>query len=437
MQIIRERIDELLWQDRLTRYGAPGRVAAGVLRYVFAVGRDFFSGQLTLRAMSLVYTTLLSIVPLLAFSFALLKGFGVHQQYESQLRTLLEPLGDASSVIIEYLLGMVENVNGSVLGGIGLAFFIYTAVSMVQKVEESFNYVWYVDKPRSFARRFVEYLFVLSVGPVAVFIALGMLTSLQSEAAVQYLLNNDVIGPLFHVTSRLTPYLMIIGVFTFMYWFVPNTQVTFRAAAVGGIAGGFLWATISLVFAAFIANSVRTEAVYAGFAIAIVTLIWLYLNWLILLIGSQLAFYIQNPAYLRQGRRDPRLSNAMRERLALNIMFLIGRVFREDGKSIDIAGLSDALKIPSLTIAPVLAGLEQGRLVTLTEDELLQPGRDLARITLREILDTVRAHGETGAVRKPRWAREIEAIGGELDTAIAGAIGDRTLADLLDADKSA
>ena len=161
-------VERIVWGDALARYGLPGRVASTILRYLYAVLRDILSGQLTLRSMSLVYTTLLSVVPLLAFSFSVLKGLGVHRGLEQRLYTILEPLGDKGVEIADRLMMLVNNVNGSVLGGIGLAFFIYTAISMVQKIEESFNYVWYVTKARSFARRFTEYMLVLLVGPVLI-----------------------------------------------------------------------------------------------------------------------------------------------------------------------------------------------------------------------------------------------------------------------------
>ena len=150
-------IDALVWGDLLQQYGLPGRIVNSVLRNAYAVLRDIFSGQLTLRAMSLVYTTLLSVVPLIAFSFSVLKGLGVHKELEAKLYTILEPLGDKGVEITDQVMHLVHSVNGSVLGSIGLAFFIYTAITMVQKIEEAFNYVWYVTKPRSFAKRFSEY----------------------------------------------------------------------------------------------------------------------------------------------------------------------------------------------------------------------------------------------------------------------------------------
>lgn len=427
-----EQLNALVWGDTLERQGLPGRIVTTILRYVYAVLRDVIVGQLTLRAMSLVYTTLLSIVPLIAFSFSILKGLGIHRQLEKQLYVVLEPLGEQGVKITDNVMALVNNVNGSVLGSISLAFFLYTAISMVQKVEESFNYVWYVSKPRNFARRFTEYVLVLLIGPVVIVIALGMLTSLQNESVVQYLLSNDLVGPLFVATSKLTPYLLITGVFAFLYMFMPNTRVRLTSALVGGLAGGVLWATIGVIFTTFIASSARTQAVYASFAIAIITLIWLYLNWLVLLIGAQLAFYYQNPAYLRIGRREPRLSTSMRERLALNIMLLVGAAHRHPEVSLTLRSLSDALQIPSLTLAPIIAGLENNGLLTVDEQDKLLPGREMARIRLGEVLDVVRNQGETGSLQAPNWAATIVTLGGQLDEAVFDTVGEQTLSDLLD-----
>lgn len=426
------QIEKLVWGDLLDKYGLPGRILTTVLRYFYAVLRDIVSGQLTLRSMSLVYTTLLSIVPLIAFSFSVLKGLGVHKELEKRLYTILEPLGVKGAEITDQLMTLVNNVNGSVLGGIGLAFFVYTAISMVQKIEESFNYVWYVTKPRSFARRFTEYMLVLLIGPVIIVIALGMITSLQNDSIVQTLVDNDVLGPVFVATSKLTPYVLVTGVFTFLYMYMPNTQVRFRSALVGGVAGGFLWATVGVIFAAFLANSAQAQAIYASFAIAITTLIWLYLNWLILLIGAQLAFYYQNPAYLRIGRREPRLSNAMRERLALNVMLIVGDAFRNPDKSVDLPTLSKRLRIPTITVAPIIHALENKALLTTNEREILQPGREMSRILLTDIVNVVRVDGETGSYRDPKWSSLIETLGHSVDTAVESTLSDRTLSDMLD-----
>ncbi len=425
-------IDKFVWGERLQKYGVAGRIAMSTLRHAYAVLRDIFSGQLTLRAMSLVYTTLLSVVPLIAVSFWGLKAFGVDEYVEPYLYDFLEPLGPKGAEWFDSVMTLVNNVNSNVLGGVGALFFIYTAISMVQKIEDAFNYVWYVTKPRSFSTRLVEYSTVLIVGAIAVGLGIKALAELTKEQLVVTIQESAALAPVFTFTDRLMPYAITVGIFTFLYKFMPNTRVKLKSALVGGLAGGFLWATTAMVFASFIATSTNRQAIYAGFAVAISGLIWLYLNWLILLIGAQIAFYFQNPAYLRIGRREPRLSNEMRERVALNIMFLVGREFRNPVLGVNLRSLSRTLRIPSITIAPIAAGLESCGLITTNESENVLPGREMARIKLSEILAVVREHGETGSHRDPKWDDTIEALGKRLDEAVASTLSEQTLADLLD-----
>ena len=302
----------------------------------------------------------------------------------------------------------------------------------MQKIEESFNYVWHVAKRMNFARRLVEYLVVLTIGPVLMVIALGMIASLKSNTIIQILLSFEFLGPIIIATSKLTPYLLITSVFTFLYMYMPNTRVHFRSALVGGLAAGFAWASVGVIFATFVVFSSRTQLIYSAVAVSITTLIWLYMNWLILLIGAQLAFYHQNPAYLRIGRREPRLSNSMRERLALNVMFLVGSAFRKGTNNETVRSLAHHMKMPSVTLTPIIAGLESESLVTTTETENLIPGREISRIRLTDILAVVREHGETGSYRDPKWEKAILNLGNEIDISVANAVADQTLSDLLD-----
>ncbi|MEL7185134.1 MAG: YihY/virulence factor BrkB family protein [Pseudomonadota bacterium] len=429
---IRSWVDALVWGDTLAQYGIVGRFLTGVLRNLYAVMRDIFSGQLTLRAMSLVYTTLLSIVPLIAVSFSGLKAFGVDKYVEPYLYDFVEPLGPAGANFADQVMSLVGNVNSNVLGGIGALFFIYTAISMVQKIEESFNYVWYVTKPRSFATRLIEYSTVLIVGAIAVGLGIKALAELAKEQLVVSIQEVEVFAPVFTITDRLMPYAITVAIFTFLYRYMPNTTVRIKSALVGGLAGGFLWTSTAIIFGSVIATSTNRQAIYAGFAVAISGLIWLYLNWLILLIGSQIAFYYQNPAYLRIGRRDPRLSNEMRERIALNVMFLVGREHRDPDDGINLQGIGRAVRIPTITLEPIVENLEANGLITTDENENILPGREMSRITLDDILATVRRDGETGSHRQPRWHSVIKELGKSLDEAVAAKLGDRTLADLLD-----
>src|SRR5215471_179259 len=143
-------------------------------RLAIVLFRDFWSGGLTLWTMSLVYTTLLSMVPLLALSFSVLKAFGVHSRIEPMLQDLLAPLGEQGHEITGRLVEFIDHMNVGVLGSVGLALLIYTVVSLMEKIEGSFNSIWHVTQLRSLGERFSRYLSVLMVGPILIFSAIGI-----------------------------------------------------------------------------------------------------------------------------------------------------------------------------------------------------------------------------------------------------------------------
>jgi len=204
-------------------------------RSLYALIRDFIGGQLTLHAMSLVYTTLLSIVPLLALSFSVLKALGVHQKMEPFLYQFFQPLGPDGMEMAERILGFVDNMKVGVLGSVGLAVLVYTVVSLVQKIERSFNMIWRVPEMRSLAQRFSNYLSVIMVGPLLMVSAIGISATIFSSSFVQTLIEIEPFGSVILLVSRFTPFFLVVGAFTFVYVFIPNTRVKVRYAFIAGL----------------------------------------------------------------------------------------------------------------------------------------------------------------------------------------------------------
>jgi membrane protein len=411
--------------------GPPWGPVLRVVRYPAALIRDWLHGEISVRAMSLAYTTLLSIVPLMVFSISILKGLGARGDLKFILDHFFAPLGASSTQLTESVMQFVKNMRGDLLGSIGLAFLVYTVVTTIQKVETSFNFLWRVDRPRSFARRFTEYLSVMVLGPILLAVALGLLASAERSPFAEWL---DGIKPLAWIlggTGKVLPYLIVTVIFTFMYVFIPNTKVGLRAALIGGIASGVMWALVGKAFTALIVYSSALVAVYTGFAIVLTTLIWVYLSWLILLIGAQLAFYLQFPQYLRHGQASFELTGRDREQVALSVMYLIGRDYAGGKTSWTANALAAELDIPSIALAPVLHSLEDNRLILATENEQFVPGRDIAAIQLTEIFEVVRA------LHSGRLAIEIRSIGpavallNEVESAMVNPLKSRSLNDFI------
>jgi membrane protein len=402
-----------------------------LLRYPAALTRDWLTGEIDVRAMSLAYTTLLSLVPLLVFSISILKGLGARTDLRYILHQFLRPMGGAANELTESIMQFVTNMRGDVLGSIGLGFLVYTVIATIHKVEASFNFVWRVQRPRSFARRFTEYLSVMILGPILLAVFVGLLGTAEHSPFAQWL---DDIPPLAWVTSalgELMPYVIVTIAFTFMYAFVPNTRVMLRAALIGGVTAGVIWALVGKLFATFILYSSHMMAVYTGFAIVLTTLIWVYLSWLILLIGAQLAFYVQFPHYLRHGQEPVELTGSAREQAGLAVMYLIGRDYATGKTYWTATGLAAELDIPSTALAPVLACLERGGLLVATGKEQLLPARDLAGIELVTVIDAVRSRHTGRLMIDMRSVASASRVMGEVEAAIHEQLGGQSVKDLI------
>ncbi len=437
MERLTQRIDAWLWPETLPT-PALERVPRIIGRYAFGLFRELASGELKLRAMSLVYTTMLAVVPLLALTFSVLKGFGFHRRMEPLLLSLLMPLGPRAEELTASIISFVDNISGSTLAGVGLGLLLYSALSMAQKFEDSFNFVWRVDRPRSFGRRFSEYLSVLLVGPLVMMIAMGMTATVASTAVVEYLQRAEPLGSLIVLLTQSMPYLLVIGAFSFLYAFIPNTSVRIRSALYGGLLAGGSWAVIGKLFAQFVAGASRTEAIYAGFAIVIVAMLWLYISWLILLLGAQFTFYHQNPEHLRYGRRTPPVSNQLRERLAMSIMLLVGTDFDQPGHGWRVPSLAAKIGVQRHYVQPVVDALMDAGLLTETTEQRLIPSRALRRINLADILDTVRGSVADARGAAPvSWDATVDDLCRRIDTSIANTVAEKSLADLVAEDEDA
>jgi membrane protein len=428
-------VAKLIWEPNVASMPPWKAHVMRTLRLVVAVVQDLAAGQLTLRAMSLVYTTLLSLVPLLAVSFSVLKGFGVHNQIEPLLANVLAPLGPRGAEITEQIVGFVDNMSVGILGSVGLGMLLYTVLSLIHKIEHSFNFIWHATQTRTALQRFSNYLSVVMIGPVLMFSAVGITVSVMNTAVIQSLAAIEPFGTAINWATRLVPYLLIIGAFTFVYAFVPNTRVQLSSALVGAIAAGVCWQAAGWGFAAFIASSTRYTAIYKGFAILVMFMIWLYISWLVLLVGASIAFYHQYPERVVPDRTALRLSSRLKEKLALLVMLAIGRDHYEQRRRWTLQDLARRCGLPQDALAPVVDALERHGLLTQTaaDPPVYVPQRALETIQLADVLDAVRAEGETPFLEPERLPREanVDDLVRTVDGAIRFSLANRTLRELV------
>ena len=424
-----------LWRIDTDSLDAGKSMLVNFVRLIYITLREYTQNELALRAMSLVYTTLLSIVPLLAFCISILKAFGVvDNQLEPFLANFLEPLGEKGVEISNKILEFIGKINFGVLGVAGLIMLIYTSVSVIKKIEDSLNVIWKVQKGRSFARRFSDYITTLLLGPVLMFAALGLSATLSSNTVVSKLLAIEPVGTIVFIIGKIIPFVIVFLVFTFIYVIIPNTKVNFKAAAIGGAIAAVAWHITSWIFTFSVASSTKYAAIYSSLAVLIIFMIWLYLNWLIMLVGAQITFCVQNLKFLTVKKEVFNLSTKLREKLSLMIMYLIGYNFYNDLHRWTLHSMTDFLRLPQEPVEEAVSELENHKLLIETGDEppFLVPSRALDKITLKEILDATRTNYETDMIEKKYFSMpEVDTITSSVDNAITDALGQMSLKDII------
>ncbi|HEX7233091.1 MAG TPA: YhjD/YihY/BrkB family envelope integrity protein [Candidatus Binatia bacterium] len=377
--------------SELTRYK---RWLHASLRIGAMVVRDFVQNLVKLQAMALAFKTLLSLAPLLAVVFSLLKAFGVHNRMEPALAQALAPLGEKGQEITQHLIGFVDKMSASALGSVGLITLFITVLSLMSTIEDAFNHIWRVKSPRKLARRFSDYLSAILVGPVLVFAAVTITATLQNNAIVHALASLQAFGAVILFLLRLIPYITLWGAFTFVYIFIPNTRVRLRSALVGGLVAALLWQTVGWGFAVFVASSTRYYVIYSSFAILLLFLLWLHVGWMIVLLGAQVAYSHQYVHFYQREHDLVAQSPAGREKLALQLLVLIGRNFHLGLDPMNVLELSNRLRLPAGIVKEILQLLTEAKLLMpLADEDSFVLARDPQTISIKEILDSVRNGG--------------------------------------------
>ena len=430
IQQMRSQVVDHVLEQEIDELGRWQRVIHSSLKIGVMVAQDFFQHLVRLQALALSFKTLLSLAPLLAVIFSLLKGFGVHNRMEPALAEALDPLGDKGREITANLIGFVDKMSAGALGSIGLVALFITVLSLMGTIEEAFNHIWRVKSPRPLARRFSDYLSAILVGPVLVFAAVTMTATLQNHAVVRSLLSLQALGQIILALLKFLPYLTLWGAFSFVYMFIPNTRVKLQSALIGGLVAALLWQTAGWGFAAFVASSTQYYAIYSSFAILLLFLFWLHLGWIIVLLGAEVAYAHQHIHFFQGDRQLLAESPAGREKLALHALLFVGRNFYHGIDPMTVTELAAQLQMPAGLVKEFMEMFAQIRLVLPVADgETFVLGRDPETISIKEILDCVRYSGKKIKAANVRDIAddEINVLLQDIDDSISKALAGKSL----------
>ena len=407
-----------------------GSLPARLIRVGHLLFRGYADDDLTIHASSLTFVTLTSLVPILAVGFALVKGFGFGADQLAtveQMEWFLQMPAQWQE-FVQKILDIVNTTNFAALGWIGLAFFVLTAVLLLANVEKSFNRVWGVDKNRSLLRQIANYTSVLVLVPVLI----GLVGALKAQVAInRTVLDVDVNA----WAQNLASFGILWLVIGFLYVFVPNTRVRLRSALVSSLLTTVVFLGWMQMFTVMQTGVVNYNRIYGAFAAVPVFMLWMYVTWVILLLGAEFTFALQNSdTYQLESAAD---TASMRSRILVALMVLrrAGRAMAGEREMFDAAAFARQVKAPIRLINSVVATLaKRGYLAQVASRDagyVLMRAPETIRIRdlVAELMHEGGGHAEIeGVLMLDAPLKETMA---KIEAGVAQGFGDLTLADMV------
>jgi len=352
--------------------------------------RNAIRNKYMLLSSSLTYWTLLAIVPFFALAFSILKGMGVQNRLEP---FILSKVGINSKEVVAKIIQYVDNTNVQTLGTVGLLALIFTVLSLLSKIEKSFNLIWNVKKDRPLRRKFGDYLSIILVGPVFLLASISLTTTLHSSVIFQKIIGYGEL-PLSWLIG-IVPYIITWCTFIFLYAFIPNTKVRLLPAVKAGILSGTLWQLAQWGYIHFQVGVVKYNAVYGAMAQLPVLLVWIYISWSILLLGVQISATFQKMDLIQGEFLTDKVSFASQELLAIGLMTVITGNFHYNKDAWTLSMFAEYFNVPVELLNRVfLPFVEAGLLEKgAGEDPVYIPKQLTENITLRQIVETLKCYG--------------------------------------------
>jgi membrane protein len=406
---LKRHFSEGIWVRNDSDTPLPVRMWRSVSRLMYLVVFGFIKDQCIIRAAALTFTTILSIVPFLAVAFSISKGFGL--QNTEFIRTMVLKLTTGRTEVADKIIEYIDRTNVQALGWVGVAMLLFTVLSLVGTIEKAFNTIWGVTKGRSAWRKVADFFPVIVICPMVLLVASSFNLSLQQQEIVSGLLSVQAIGLLEAAFLKVTPYLLIAMAFAFMYAFIPYTKVRLAAAALGGVVGGLLWQTAQWFYIHWQIGAAKYNAIYGSFAQLPLLLMWIYISWLVVLLGCEVSYAWQNlNSFVRQryfGKATPH----ERQKIAVLMMSLLAKRFHDGRPLPSVEEISEGIMAPASLVSDIFRVLQKAGYTVLTEEqdqEIYAPARALDSVRVLDVVRAVNMEADNRVFRE--FAKKFEFI---------------------------
>jgi membrane protein len=396
---------EGVWEVQLKELPSPKAFFIKALRILIMASKRFVKDNCQKTASVLTYYSLLNIVPVVAVTFAIAKGFGVEKMIERQIMAIAEKANlevELTNQILGFAHNLLNQAKGGLIAGVGIVLLLWTIISILGKIEESLNDIWEIKKARTLVAKFGDYMAVMVLGPVF-FIISGSATVLVASQVTVFVSKMALLGVFSHVIMfllDLLPYVSIWVFLTMLYLIMPNASIPVRSAVLGGVAAGTIAQIVQWVYIKFQIGVASYGAIYGSFAALPLFLAWLQTSWMILLFGAEIAYVSEH--YETYGFQPDysRVSASSMKFLILRVFHFLTKRFSQGEKPSSAKQIASSLEIPLRLVQTILQELMEVGLVVETVreakgDSAFQPARTIDDITVKFVLDGYEERGTT------------------------------------------
>lgn len=342
------------------------------LRIVMLAIRGFKEDNVAIRASALTFFTTIAIVPVFAMIFGIAKGFNLDKNLDAFLRSQFQGQEDVLNWVMNFANSLIEKTVGGLMAGVGFAILLWSILRVFTNIEMSFNAIWHLDKGRNLTRKFSDYFSLILVAPVLL-IASSSANVYVAATLHSYSSQSSILGyvaPFFMFLLKFVPYLLIGALFTILYLVMPNTKVQFKSALIAGVLAGSAFEIVQWGYIYFQVGVSRYNAIYGSFAALPLFMVWQQISWLIVLIGAEISFAIQNSHLYEYEYEIDNVSNNDKRTISVLLMSSIVKRHVKGETPYTSEDLSDELRLPIRLVRTLLSSLVKGNLLveTYTDD---------------------------------------------------------------------
>ena len=384
-----------IWRPGLKDYLGLRRFGFKVLRTIVLAVREYRTNDCTRRASGLTFYTLVSIVPVLTMALAIARVFGLDAVVQRHVWASLSSQTELVDKLFQFANALLQSTTKAVVAGVGVALLLWTVTSALGNIENAFDQIWEVPRPRRFVRRLTDYTAMVIIGAVLWLVSIGIAIALQGQLGS---LGARIGIPDFATVTKallqVVRFLLIWGLLATAYVIMPNTRIRRGSAILGGFGAAVLYHLVEGLYFGSQARISSHSAIYGGFAALPLFLAWVQITWMAVLFGAELAFADEHCETYGFAPDYTRLSGHMRRRLHFRILHLLVSSFEQDTGALTFSQISARVEIPSPLLRRLLVELTSAGLIarTMTRDErqtAYQPARSADQLTIGHVVDAL------------------------------------------------